>query len=369
MYASRYLQRSALYWNQFDHRTIANKHFIETGDKRMSKALRISLIIIGAFVISGALLWTGFLIGRSAWSMSGFWPGSMMGVQSGYGSVPNVAQFPYGMMGGEMMSGYGGAGMMGPGMMSGYGGAGMMGPGMMSGYGGAGMMGPGMMSGYGGAGMMGVYASSGLSAVEPLSIEQTQKVLEAYLNRLNDPDLEIKEVMIFENHAYAEIVEKSTGIGAMEVLVDPVTLAVYPEHGPNMMWNLKYGMMGNGMMGDSMMEDDMMEDSMTEDDMMEDDMMEDSMMDGRGQNSGKPQDISAEMPVSPDRAVEIAQGYLDSYLPGDQADDHADVFYGYYTLHLLRDGKVVGMLSVNGYTGQVFPHTWHGDFVEMSTEE
>jgi hypothetical protein len=31
-----------------------------------------------------------------------------------------------------------------------------------------------------------------------------------------------------------------------------------------------------------------------------------------------------------------------------------------------HDGETVGMLSVNGYTGQVFPHTWHGDFVEMS---
>jgi hypothetical protein len=24
------------------------------------------------------------------------------------------------------------------------------------------------------------------------------------------------------------------------------------------------------------------------------------------------------------------------------------------------------MLSVNGYSGQVFLHTWHGDLVEMS---
>lgn len=315
-----------------------------------------------------------------------------MGFQSGYASVPNVPQVPYGMMGGEMMggyyapnmlgnpqygygmmgpgmmSGYGGAGIMIPGMMSGYGGAGMMGAGMMSGYGGADMMGPGMMSGYGGTGMMGMYGSSGLSAVDPLSITQAQDALNGYLDRLNNPDLEIKEVMIFENHAYAEIDEKSTGIGAMEVLVDPATLAVYPEHGPNMMWNLKYGMMGNGMMGDSVMGYGMMGDRDGEQSMMDDNMMEGDMMDDTRQNSGEAQDIPARMPISPERAAEIAQGYLDSYFPGDQADDHADAFYGYYTLHVLRDGDVVGMLSVNGFTGQVFPHTWHGDFVEMSPE-
>ena len=56
--------------------------------------------------------------------------------------------------------------------------------------------------------------------------------------------------MIFDNNAYARITEKSTGIGAMELLVDPASLVVFPEYGPNMMWNLKYGMMsGAGMMG------------------------------------------------------------------------------------------------------------------------
>jgi hypothetical protein len=29
---------------------------------------------------------------------------------------------------------------------------------------------------------------------------------------------------------------------------------------------------------------------------------------------------------------------------------------------------IVGMLSVNGYTGQIFLHTWHGNFIEESEE-
>jgi len=29
-----------------------------------------------------------------------------------------------------------------------------------------------------------------------------------------------------------------------------------------------------------------------------------------------------------------------------------------------QDGKVIGMLSVNGTSGQVWYHTWHGAFVQ-----
>jgi hypothetical protein len=32
-------------------------------------------------------------------------------------------------------------------------------------------------------------------------------------------------------------------------------------------------------------------------------------------------------------------------------------------MDFLKDGKVAGMLSVNGYTGQVWYHTWHGNFI------
>jgi len=40
-----------------------------------------------------------------------------------------------------------------------------------------------------------------------------------------------------------------------------------------------------------------------------------------------------------------------------------------YTLDFEKDGKVAGMLSVNGYSGQVFLHTWHGTFIEESEFE
>ncbi len=79
-------------------------------------------------------------------------------------------------------------------------------------------------------------------------------------------------------------------------------------------------------------------------------------------------DLSAEVPVNADEAVVIAQRYLDTYFPGTEADEEADPFYGYYTLHILRDGSTVGMLSVNGYTREVSVHTWHGRLIEMSED-
>ena len=40
-------------------------------------------------------------------------------------------------------------------------------------------------------------------------------------------------------------------------------------------------------------------------------------------------------------------------------------FYGYYTLHTLKEGQIEGMLSVNGYTGAVWYHNWHSSFIRM----
>jgi hypothetical protein len=168
--------------------------------------------------------------------------------------------------------------------------------------------------------------------------------------------LEIAEIMIFDNNGYAIVKETSTGIGAFELLVDPVSQVAYPEHGPNMMWNLKYSglnhdnMMGGygGMMG--------------------------GMMGGygnmmQGWNSTTPLDVSAEMTVTPEQAIEYAQEYLDANITGATAATDPIQLYGYYTLDFEKDGKVAGMLSVNGYSGQVFLHTWHGTFVEETEYE
>ncbi|GAB4534894.1 MAG: hypothetical protein Fur0018_24930 [Anaerolineales bacterium] len=265
----------------------------------MNKTVRNTLIVLVVFVGAVALVGTGFVFGqRMAW-LNGY--GGMMG--GGYGNM--------------MGDGYGG--MMG----GGYGN--MMG----GGYGN--MMG----GGYG-------------ADVPPLTVDEARAAVEDYLAAVDNTGLTIKEIMVFDNNAYAIVAEQSSGVGAFELLVDPVTKAVFPEYGPNMMWNLKYGMHAAGDSAD--------------------------MMGGYGGMMGSdygtqntPQ-VSAEMPVSPAEALETAQRFLDQYAPGTQVSEDITAFYGYYTIDTEKDGQTVGMLSVNGFTRQVFPHTWHGEFIEMSEE-
>lgn len=187
-----------------------------------------------------------------------------------------------------------------------------------------------------GYGMMGGNRSGSPASATPITIEQAKQAVEGYLNRLNNPDLVLSEIMVFDNNAYARITEKSTGTGAMELLVDPASLTVFPEQGPNMMWNLKYGpMRGRGMMG------------------------------GGSGMMGNPVNNSGSMTITSEAAGKISQQYLDQQFPGFQVSSEPDPFYGYYTIDILKDGQPTGMLSVNGYSGDVFLHTWHGNFVEM----
>ncbi len=197
-------------------------------------------------------------------------------------------------------------GMMGPGGIMGPGG--MMGPGQ-SGQGG--MMGPG-----------GPYRSGGTR----ISMDKATEIVQNYLRNRNDPDLKVSEIMEFTYNFYVLFVEKSTGTGAFEALIDPFTGDMYPEPGPNMMWNTKYGAMSGMMWGVS--------------------------------------GTSTAMTVTEEQAKKYAQDFLSGYLPGSDMEE-ADQFYGYYTIHILKDGKIYGMLSVNGYTGQVWYHSWHGQFIDM----
>ncbi len=198
-------------------------------------------------------------------------------------------------------------------------------------------MGP-MMGGYG-------YGPGITASSEPLTVTEVKWAAEKYLKEMDIEGLKTSEIMIFDNNAYIVIEETDTGLGAFELLIDPVSKLAYPEFGPNMMWNLKYGalnhggMLGGGGMG--------------------------WMMRGYGRSwNANPSDISAEMTVSEVQASGAAQSYLDDTLPGHTVSDHATRFYGYYTFDFEKDGKIVGMLSVNGFNGDVFVHSWHGTFIE-----
>jgi hypothetical protein len=274
----------------------------------MNKTLNTTLTVIAVLALAAVIFFAGSMYARA----NGFGP-SMMG---GYGWNNDNTYGPGGILN-----------RLGPSMMGGNG------------------MGPNMMGGYG-------YNNAKLPT---LTIDQAKVAAEKYLANLDDSDLEIAEIMIFDNNGYVIVREASTGIGAFELLMDAVLQIAYPEHGPNMMWNLKYSglnhqyMMGGngyGMMG----------------------MMGGGMMSGYGWNSTTPLDVAAKMTVTAEQAVEYAQKYLDVNFAG-ATTEHATQFYGYYTLDFEKDGKVAGMLSINGFSGQVFLHTWHGTFIEETEYE
>jgi hypothetical protein len=193
-------------------------------------------------------------------------------------------------------------------------GPGMMGGGMM----GAGGYGAGMMGGADGAGMMGGYGLAG-NGHRVRSLDAARARAQAFADTLG---LRTGEVIQFSNGFYAELLT-SDGTGATEVLIDPGNGSVSVEYGPAMMWNTNYGMHAIG--------------------------------------------VAGPVTVSAADASALAQRWLDSQQPGRTAGE-PEQFPGYYTMETLRNGKIVGMMSVNAYTRTVWYHTWHGSFVAVSEE-
>ena len=98
------------------------------------------------------------------------------------------------------------------------------------------------------------------------------------------------------------------------------------------------------------------------------------MMGGGGMMGGGPfgdpsfgptQGLQGKPTVSPAGAEQIATEWLAAQGQNLNAGE-AEAFPGYYTLHILRGDRIIGMLSVNGYTGTVWYHWWHGRFIRMA---
>jgi hypothetical protein len=214
-----------------------------------------------------------------------------------------------------------------------------------------------------GAGMMG-YSANGGERVRGLADAKRQA--QRFADRL---DLKVGEVMRFSNHYYAELEERD-GRLATEVLVEPENGTVFLEYGPAMMWNTRYGMMsdfrlrgsGGGMMGGGMMgsgsNGGMMGGSTGG-------MMGGGMMGGSADPTWTPGVATSD--VSPQKARVLATQWLAGQ-SSEATIGEPDVFPGYYTLHVLENGRVAGMLSVNASTGAVWSHWWHGRFVSMLEE-
>jgi hypothetical protein len=211
-------------------------------------------------------------------------------------------------------SGYGGRG---PGMMGDWDSSGYdryvseaMGPGMMDGFGRryySGMMG----AGSGGMGMMALYFPDEV----PISEDEARSLLSTFAAEFGD-EVELKDFMAFSNNYYAQVADSRTNEGLAEILADRYSGAVYPEPGPNMAWNTRFGLWKAG--------------------------SESSRYDLEG-------------------ARDLAETFLSGYLPGSEVVGSSS-FPGYYTFDFGR-GEVEGMLSVNAETGDVWVHTWHGFYL------
>lgn len=103
--------------------------------------------------------------------------------------------------------------------------------------------GPGMMLGWG--------TASTISQGQPIhSLDEARQAFQRYVDVSDARNPELNEVLECEWNYDAIVNETSTGQGAFELLANPQNGVVFPEMGPNMMWNAQYspraayGMMG-----------------------------------------------------------------------------------------------------------------------------
>lgn len=213
-------------------------------------------------------------------------------------------------------------GQMGPGMMGNqgynysYGPGTRMGSGMMgySGYNSS--YGPGMTSNMMMGNMMAIYYPESKPITQDEALKNMQKFTTQY-----GPNVKIEDFMAFSSNYYAVLNDTSSNQDIAEILVDRYSGSTYPEPGPNMMWNTRFGA-------------------------------------GRTQGGSTGYDLAG--------AQKLAEDFLTGYLPGAQIKESHSM-PGYYTFDFGRN-DTESMLSVNAFSGQIWIHTWHGPYLgEMNS--
>ncbi len=261
-------------------------------------------------------LFIALMLVVGTYSVVGAYPGAYNGNNNMMGNNYNGQ-----MNGSNNYPGYNGQGYNG--MMRSGGMMGMMNMmNMMMGGG----MGYGEMMGYGN-GMMGSsgpgvngntdYSLSALGMTE----ENVKNLAIELVERQFGPEYQVSDIFIFDNSPYyVSVIEIDSEQGAFELLFDPYSKVIYPEYGPNMMWNTENGM--NNMMGWSA-------------------PLKDNIL-------------------SRQEALESADKFAQAN--DFTVEDEGHQFPGYYTFHTGdNNDNTKGMLSVNAYTGQVWYHNWHGN--------
>jgi hypothetical protein len=193
-------------------------------------------------------------------------------------------------------------------------GQGMMGGPGTGGLGGQFTQGRGMM---GGSGMMGRGSDSfpgweNLKKLDKaLTVETAKERVVSALKDWGYADLVVDSVAEYDNGFYALVKEKASGKPALEAFVDPTYGTVSAGRGPEMGWNTKYGKSLHWPLP-----------------------------------SGKT--------ITADEAKKVAEQWLDRSRTTAKYDLKVVELPGYYSVQLLENGKLAGVMAVNAYTSQVW---------------
>jgi hypothetical protein len=180
-----------------------------------------------------------------------------------------------------------------------------------------------------------------------LSIDQAKTVTQNYLGKMGYSNLGIKMMQEYSNNYYAQVVEQNNGTGAFELSINKATGVVTLMQGPTVMWNTKYGVTSSGMMG-----------------YLTSTSSGSGMMGGSGIMTWLRGTPTNNMAINLEQAKTIAQQYLDANYTGTTVGQ-VTTYYGYYTMQILKDGNIVGMMGVYGTTGQVMNYSWMGTYMQQ----
>ncbi len=170
-----------------------------------------------------------------------------------------------------------------------------------------------------------------------VQMQDVTAIAAQYLSFLGNAELALDRAEEWEFNYLVIIKEAASQYKAFELLIDKWTGNVSPGMGPDMAWNQKYGGMMNSIMEN-----------------------------GSGHMSRRERRMTQpNVTVDAGAAAEAARQFLAQRLKsGLVLAGSAETFYGYYCFDVNDEkGVKYGRLSVNGVTGQVWYHTWHGNFV------
>ncbi len=164
----------------------------------------------------------------------------------------------------------------------------------------------------------GTVAYEGFTIGQRITMDQAEELVKDYLR--DNTNLRAEEIIEFTNDFYVRFSEKDTGINAFAALIHPYNGRLYPGHHPDKYWNTKY--------------------------------------------QGGFKDLpSGPMTVTEEQAWNAAQRFIVDQLY-DATAGTIERFYGYYTVPVLLLGEVIGLLDINGYTGDLCYEACHGSLVE-----